>query len=437
MRCPTCGSPARIRGDGDSWECGWCGDSGMFYTPRKKVKEVKAPAPQKPKPNTGELFRYCTVSLGFCGENYSYLTGTLDLTPGDWVEVPWGKGNIIRIGQIVEVKNYTRSAAPWPPERTKTVLRKATEPKEDIQDIQLEEQYPEEPVVINEPPQKYGQKAVFVLLACLMLGGIIGGFYLHWNDLYQKSVAFLEQGNYAAVSQIIDSVPSMIHEQPTVLCLAQAGILLEQGNETSLRDGLALLEKNNPGSFSEQHQQLYSELKLALRDTLYQEAVSALEVGNHNRASALLAEVGDYQDSVILKTYIVALQNRSIYSDSLERALSALQTIPKDYDGPCAADIQELRSVLPTLITQMKTREAEDARIAAEAARRAEEIRRQEQETKPAEKVQPSRWPLVGNSDDRDPRDASFYSSGEAFYWANEGEFNDMDEAIQYWESHN
>lgn len=29
IRCPHCGSPARIRGD-NLWECGWCGDFGSL-----------------------------------------------------------------------------------------------------------------------------------------------------------------------------------------------------------------------------------------------------------------------------------------------------------------------------------------------------------------------------------------------------------------------
>ena len=28
IRCPSCGSPVRRRGD--SWECPWCGDSGRI-----------------------------------------------------------------------------------------------------------------------------------------------------------------------------------------------------------------------------------------------------------------------------------------------------------------------------------------------------------------------------------------------------------------------
>ena len=28
MRCPSCGAQATVRGN--SWECGWCGDCGVF-----------------------------------------------------------------------------------------------------------------------------------------------------------------------------------------------------------------------------------------------------------------------------------------------------------------------------------------------------------------------------------------------------------------------
>ena len=28
IRCPTCGSPAEVRGD--TWECGYCGDTGRL-----------------------------------------------------------------------------------------------------------------------------------------------------------------------------------------------------------------------------------------------------------------------------------------------------------------------------------------------------------------------------------------------------------------------
>lgn len=33
IRCPSCGARARVRGN--TWECGWCGDSGSIRTTKK------------------------------------------------------------------------------------------------------------------------------------------------------------------------------------------------------------------------------------------------------------------------------------------------------------------------------------------------------------------------------------------------------------------
>lgn len=41
----------------------------------------------------------------------------------DWVEVPFGKDDITQAGQIKGLTSCTRSTAPWPPEKTKTVRR--------------------------------------------------------------------------------------------------------------------------------------------------------------------------------------------------------------------------------------------------------------------------------------------------------------------------
>ena len=54
---------------------------------------------------------------------YAYLTGGLPLKVGDWVEVPFGKDDVLRQGQVKSVMDCTRRVAPWPPELTKTVLR--------------------------------------------------------------------------------------------------------------------------------------------------------------------------------------------------------------------------------------------------------------------------------------------------------------------------
>ena len=54
---------------------------------------------------------------------YAYLTSGLPLKTGDWIELPFGKVDLLRRGQIKAVMDCTRMVAPWPPEQTKTIIR--------------------------------------------------------------------------------------------------------------------------------------------------------------------------------------------------------------------------------------------------------------------------------------------------------------------------
>ena len=54
---------------------------------------------------------------------YAYLTGGLPLKAGDWVELPFGKGDLLRQRQVKAVMDCTRTVASWPPEQTKTIIR--------------------------------------------------------------------------------------------------------------------------------------------------------------------------------------------------------------------------------------------------------------------------------------------------------------------------
>ena len=75
------------------------------------------------KPDDGAVYHYCSVQVQGTRRPYSYLTGGLPLKVGDWVELPLGKNDVLRQGQVKAVMDCTRMAAPWPPEQTKTVIR--------------------------------------------------------------------------------------------------------------------------------------------------------------------------------------------------------------------------------------------------------------------------------------------------------------------------
>ena len=75
------------------------------------------------KTDDGTVYHYCSVWVQGTQRPYAYMTGGLPLKVGDWVELPFGKDDAPRQGQVKAVMDCTRMAAPWPPERTKTVIR--------------------------------------------------------------------------------------------------------------------------------------------------------------------------------------------------------------------------------------------------------------------------------------------------------------------------
>ena len=52
-----------------------------------------------------------------------YIDGKLHVFDKDWVELPFGKDDAPRKGQVKAIMDCTRTVAPWPPEQTKTVIQ--------------------------------------------------------------------------------------------------------------------------------------------------------------------------------------------------------------------------------------------------------------------------------------------------------------------------
>ena len=81
------------------------------------------PAEPKTPVDSGKLYRYCQVQLEGMEKSYSYLAEDIPVQVGDWVEVPFGRENSPRQGKVISVQTYTAADAPWPPERSKAILR--------------------------------------------------------------------------------------------------------------------------------------------------------------------------------------------------------------------------------------------------------------------------------------------------------------------------
>lgn len=95
--------------------------------PSSRATKPHSHATAKPnedtKPDDGTVYHYCSVQVQGTRRPYAYLTGGLPLKVGDWVELPFGKDDVLRRGQVKAVMDCTRMVAPWPPEQTKTVIR--------------------------------------------------------------------------------------------------------------------------------------------------------------------------------------------------------------------------------------------------------------------------------------------------------------------------
>lgn len=98
-------------------------------------------------------YRYCTVTFSLGSGSYSYLVGDVEVGVGDDVIVPVGPDNKPTTAKVVSVGDYAESAAPYPPAKTKHVLRKASAAdieRPQLASVQSKEQ--EEPAQMLEAP---------------------------------------------------------------------------------------------------------------------------------------------------------------------------------------------------------------------------------------------------------------------------------------------
>lgn len=203
--------------------------------------------------NNPEQFHFCTVKIPGVRQAYTYLTGTLVLNEGDWVEIPFGKYNTLRRGQIESVFSCTRDNAPWPPEKSKTVLRivdppAKTTPEEETQEqdndadaeyVHVEkeapiiEEKPEERIISTSPqiiPEVTKKPIAWkaVLCAALVLASVLTIILVRHNmkSHYEKAETYVITGEYTEAAAELEKVPTSYKEQKllksfTMLCLAE------------------------------------------------------------------------------------------------------------------------------------------------------------------------------------------------------------------------
>lgn len=244
-----------------------------------------------------------------------------------------------------------------------------------------------------------------------------------WEQQYQTAAELFAGGNYKKAAELAEDVPKNIAEQPALLTVAKAGVLLNANTEESLRDGLDLLEYAwDLGSYSEQGTALQAELTARLQETLYEKAISLLHKGDAYAARDCLRELGNYKDAATILAYTHALIDSQSFNVILYRwALESLQAIPPDYNGEFAEEIAALRDALPGKIAEQEQIDAERAAILAQ---------QQQQKPKPPQTFN------YGGSTDTGPGSGHSlredYGDPEDLY--EDGGYDDLDEAWDEWE---
>lgn len=236
------------------------------------------------KPDDGTVYHYCSVQVQGARRPYAYLTGGLPLKVGDWVELPFGKDDVLRQGQVKAVMDCTRMVAPWPPEQTKTVIRtidapevtltietpatksqkRVEQPKEETEKIEvpvipmpkIEKEQPKAELQVTEPvlPEKDEKKLVppkkpfpfkKVIAAVLVVAAISWISISVSNRNKQRATAYdialqeLSNGNYASAEQDFSELSGYRDAAPLSVYCKYAGMYKDRTEYAGGQDELA------------------------------------------------------------------------------------------------------------------------------------------------------------------------------------------------------
>lgn len=95
--------------------------SSFVRPPEWKIKETWE---DYPAPDYDAMHTYCQVAFDDSGKYFYYRTRNPELKVGDMVYVPVGYKYQKKIGNIISMKEYKGSKAPYPLERTKHIIGK-------------------------------------------------------------------------------------------------------------------------------------------------------------------------------------------------------------------------------------------------------------------------------------------------------------------------
>ena len=296
--------------------------------------------PSKPiadaKPDDGTVYHYCSVQVQGTRRPYAYLTGGLPLKVGDWVELPFGKDDVLRRGQIKAVMDCTSMVAPWPPEQTKTVIRTIDAP---AVTPTMEDAVPTSPKRVEQPKKKAEKIEVPVISA---------------PETKTEEPKAEPQVTEPVVSEKDEEKPAP-PKKPFPFGNLIAAVLA-----VAVIAGISI-------SVSSRNKQ---------RATAYDAALQELSNGNYTSAEQDFSALSGYRDAASLSVYC---KYADMYKDRTDYAggQDELSNITLQYDTSWQQDVDALETRVKGYKAEKDAvEEAERQRIAAENAAKQEQSRK-------------------------------------------------------------
>ena len=279
------------------------------------------------------MYHYCSVQVQGTRRPYAYLTGGLPLKVGDWVELPFGKDDVPRHGQVKAVMDCTRMVAPWPPEQTKTVIRTIDAP---AVTPTTEVAAPESQKRVEQPKKKTESVEIPVI-----------------------SAPETKAEESKAEPQVIEPVVSEKDEEKPVPPKKpfSLGKLIAAVLAVAVIAGISI-------SVSSRNKQ---------RTAAYEAALQELSSGNYTSAEQGFSGLSGYRDAASLSVYC---KYADMYKDRTDYAggQDELATITLKYDTSWQQDVDALETRVNGYKAEKDAaEEAERKRIAAENAAKQEQ----------------------------------------------------------------
>ena len=306
-------------------------------TPSSRTEKPHSHATAKPiadaKPDDGTVYHYCSVQVQGTRRPNAYLTGGLPLKVGDWVELPFGKDDVLRQGQIKAVMDCTRMVAPWPPEQTKTVIRTIDAP---AVTPTTEVAAPESQKRVEQPKKKTESVEIPVI-----------------------SAPETKTEESKAEPQVIEPVVSEKDEEKPVPPKKPfpLGKLIAAVLAVAVIAGISI-------SVSSRNKQ---------RAAAYDAALQEMSNGNYTSAEQDFSSLSGYRDAASLSVYC---KYADMYKDRTDYAggQDELSNITLQYDTSWQQDVDALETRVKGYKAEKDaTEEAERQRIAAENAAKREQ----------------------------------------------------------------